>query len=76
MALLDEGTEATLTMYMRVISVFMQSEEIWKENAELKAEVEKLKRAIQQIMNQLSEEEKNKVLERYKSEMEYLGLQS
>jgi len=75
MASLDEGTEKKLTMYMRVISVFMQTEEIWKDNAELKVEIEKLKSGTQHIMEQLSKEEKNKVLERYKKEMEFLGLQ-
>lgn len=59
---------------MRVISVFMKNEEIWKDNAELKAEVEKLKSGTQRIIDLLTEEEKNTVLERYKEEMEYLGL--
>ena len=76
MATLDEANEAKLTMYMRVISVFMQNEEIWKDNAELKTEVEKLKSGTQHIIDQLTEEEKNRVLERYKQEMEYLGLHS
>jgi hypothetical protein len=70
--MLTEDMEAHLSMFMRVVEFLRNSEEVFRENKEFMEAYEEMKEVVVKIMDQLTEEDKDALLERYKEEMEYL----
>jgi hypothetical protein len=70
--MLTEDMEAHLSMFMRVVEFLRNSEDVFRENKEFMEAYEEMKEVVVKIMDQLTEEDKNALLERYKEEMEYL----
>jgi hypothetical protein len=70
--MLTEDMEAHLSMFMRVVEFLRNSEDVFRENKEFMEAYEEMKEVVVKIMDQLTEEDKDALLERYKEEMEYL----
>ena len=72
--MMTKDHEAKLSMFMRVLSVLEKNEKEIKDNQPLMEARAELKQNIERIFSTLTEEERDRMLERYKNEMEYLGL--
>lgn len=70
---LDDEMVNQLCMYMRVIDLFQKNEEEIDDNDELKETVQNLNAKVKELMDMLTDEQKDLVLEVYqlqKQEME------
>ena len=76
-----EGEELTddlineLCSYLRVIDLMQKNPEIVNSNAELKKEYEAVCKTTNDIMEALSDEQRDKVLETHRSQLIYLSEQ-
>jgi len=61
-----------LCMMLRVHDLMQANPEIVDANPEMKKSIEEIKINLDKIMSQLSEEERNKVLEEHKAQLDYL----
>lgn len=73
--IMTEEEEAQLTMFMRVIEFFRKHEHVLKDKPDIVAAADDLKSKVQEIFNLLSEEDKDKILEKYKEDLIYLNNQ-
>lgn len=71
---MTDEEEAQVTMYMRVIDFFRKHEEVLNKNEEILENVVKIKSFVQQIFDLLSEEDLDRLLERYKDELAFLNI--
>lgn len=66
--------EAQVAMYMRVIDFFRNHEEVLNKNEEMLKNMVKIKSFVQQIFDLLSEEDLDRLLERYKNDLTFLNM--
>ena len=72
--MLTEEEASQITMFMRVASHLQSNLQTIGENKEMMDGLATLKEALAAIFEQLSEEDRDSLLEQYKSEAEFLGL--
>jgi hypothetical protein len=72
--MLTDEQSAQVTMFMRVANHLQSNLHIIEGNAEVMDSLAKLKEAIASILDGLSEEERDSLLEQYKEEAELLGI--
>ncbi len=72
--MLTEEQKLQLTMQMRVLELIERNPDVVNTNAEFKKSGEELKKNVQKILDLLSEDQKDEILERYKIELNHLGL--
>jgi hypothetical protein len=69
---LTDEQEAQISMFMRVFEFLRKNENVFRENEEFMKQYESFKNALPKILDELSEEERDILLERYKEEIEFL----
>ena len=70
---LDENKVAQLCKFMRIIDVFDKNESEIKDYTEIVESVQELRERVKTIMDLLSDEQKDYVLEVHKRQAEYLA---
>ena len=70
---LDEENVSQLCMFMRVIDLFDQNESIVNSNPEMADTVKELREKVQRIMDLLTDEQKDYVLEEHKIQSEIVA---
>ena len=71
--MLNEEEEANISMFMRVYEFLRNNKAVFENDEEFVNALEEVRVAINKIFELLSEEDKDRLLERYKEEMEYLN---
>ena len=72
---LDEENVSQLCMFMRIIDLFDKNEAIVNTNPEIADTVKELREKVKSIMDLLSDEQKDYVLEEHKIQTEYVAKQ-
>ncbi|MEI6823145.1 MAG: hypothetical protein WCL51_14535 [Bacteroidota bacterium] len=72
---LDEENVSQLCMFMRIIDLFDKNEAIVNTNHEIADTVKELREKVKSIMDLLSDEQKDYVLEEHKIQTEYVAKQ-
>ena len=70
---LDEENVSQLCMFMRVIDLFDKNESIVNSNPEMADTVKELREKVQRIMDLLTDEQKDYVLEEHKIQSEIVA---
>ena len=66
---------STLCMYMRVIDLMKKNQKLLNENAEMKKEYDNLCLTVNQLIENISEEQRDEVLEVHKIQLEKIAKQ-
>jgi hypothetical protein len=72
---LTDEQVSQLCMYMRVIDFMGKNQKILDENVEMKKQYENLRLTVSQIIDNISEEERDAVLEIHKIQLEEIAKQ-
>ena len=72
---LDDENVSQLCMFMRLIDLFDKNESIVNSNPEMADTVNELREKVKCIMDMLSDEQKDYVLEEHKIQTEYVAKQ-
>ena len=72
---LDDENVSQLCMFMRIIDLFDKNETIVNANPEMADTVNELREKVKRIMDMLSDEQKDYVLEEHKIQTEYVAKQ-
>ena len=72
---LTDEQVSQLCMYMRVIDFMGKNQKILDENVEMKKQYENLRLTVSQIIDNISEEERDAVLEIHKIQLEEIAME-